>query len=514
MTRAEKIDAPPPALTLESVSKQFGPVTALKSVTLTLERHGVLGLVGENGAGKSTLISVINGTVRPTSGDLMVNGEHHTLGSPHVAAELGIATVFQEQGLVPNLRVYQNVFLGREAKFARAGVTLDRTMQKLTAELLEELGVDVDPNAVTGELSFGQRQLVEIAKAFALGRLYPVDPIILLDEPTSALSESETQVLFNSIRRWKGKASIILVSHRLSDVFEVCDQVAALKDGTISGQWSTKDVTEDQLHEAIVGRERSDEYYKESQQREDLGDVVLEVKGLTVTSRIKDVSFSVRAGEILGVAGVLGSGKGTLGQVLTGALKQTHGEVMVNGRMLRPGSRLSALASDVGSVPAERNIAGVIGMHSVEWNLVLPSLKSFRIRSWPVLSRRRQRQTTDHWIARLKVKTPSRSIQVRNLSGGNAQKVVFAKWLARGVKVLVLDDPGRGLDVGAKEDIYRLLRDLANEGTAIVLISDNLPEIIGLSNRILTFRSGQVSAEIPASAHDKPGEKLVVSNMV
>ncbi|NTB94904.1 sugar ABC transporter ATP-binding protein [Agrobacterium tumefaciens] len=504
----------PPALTLRGVSKEFGPIKALRSIDLNLERHGVLGLVGENGAGKSTLISVINGTARPTTGDIEINGHKHVLGNPHVAAEAGIATVFQEQGLIHNLRVYQNIFLGREEKFARAGFLNAKAMVRLADDLLNDLGVEVDATAITGELNFGQRQLVEIAKAFALGRLYPVDPIILLDEPTSALSDFETQILFNSIRRWRGKASFILVSHRLSDVFEVCDHVAALKDGAINGQWKTNEVTADRLHEAIVGRQRTAEYYKESMQREELGDVVLEVEEISVPSRIEGASLSVKAGEILGIAGVLGSGKATLGHVLTGEIKQSRGTVTVNGTPLRPGSRLSALKADVGSVPGERNVAGVIGMHSVEWNLTMPSLRTFLYRKTPFLSAGKQAETTHRWIKHLKVKTPNRTTQIRNLSGGNAQKVVFAKWLARGVKVFVLDDPCRGLDVGAKEEIYVLLRQLANEGVAIVLISDNLPEIIGLSNRILTLRGGKISAEILAPSHDKPEEKLVVSTMV
>ena len=506
--------ASPPALELRAVTKRYGPVTALSGVDLVLPRHGVLGLVGENGAGKSTLISVVNGTARPTEGELLVNGRSVSLGSPSEAARAGIATVFQEQGLVANLRVYENMLLGREKQFSRAGVLGKAAMTRFARKVLDELGIAIDPNAVTGDLAFGQRQLLEIAKAFALGHLYPVEPIVLLDEPTSALSDRETEILFDSIRRWRGKASIILVSHRLSDVFAVCDAVTTLKDGRVSGNWPIAAATPDMLHEAIVGRPRSAGYYKEHEQRDALGDIVLSLSDVHVPGGLRGVSVDVRAGEILGVAGVLGSGKALLGQVITGATRQSRGEIRVDGRRLNPGSRIDALAADIGSVPAERNIAGVIGMHSVEANLVLPSLRSFRLPRLPFLSGRRQAETTDRWIERLSVKTAGRSQQIRNLSGGNAQKVVFAKWLARGVRVFVLDDPGRGLDVGAKEEIYALLRQLARENVAIVLISDNLPEIIGLSNRIITFRAGAVSAEIAAPAHDKPSETSVVTNMV
>ncbi|TGR23030.1 MULTISPECIES: sugar ABC transporter ATP-binding protein [unclassified Mesorhizobium] len=503
-----------PALELRDVSKSWGPVKALKSVSLTLKRHAVLGLVGENGAGKSTLISIINGTVRPSTGSVRVNGKEVNVGHPSEAGRLGIATVFQEQGLIPNLPVYENILLGREAEFARAGILSASKMIALTREVLKELELDIDPLAITGELTFGSRQLVEIAKAFAVGKVWPVEPIILLDEPTSALSESETQLLFNSIRRWRGKASIIFVSHHLKDVFAVCDEVVALKDGEVSGNWPITNATPDILHEAIVGRVRSAGYYKESEQREVLGEVVLSVRNLNVAGQLKNFSLDIREGEIVGIAGVLGSGKATLGQVITGSVRADEGEVRVNGKVLRPGSRIAALRADVGLVPSERNKAGLIGMHSLEWNITLPSLSRLKVPGTPMLSVTRQAEVSDTWIKRLRVRVRDRHAQIRSMSGGNAQKVVFAKWLARGVKVFVLDDPGRGLDVGAKEEVYTLLRQLANEGVAILLISDNLPEVIGLSNRVITLRGGQVTSEITAAAEAKPRETTVVSGMV
>lgn len=503
-----------PALELRDVSKSWGPVQALRNVNLTLKRHGVLGLVGENGAGKSTLISIINGTGRPTTGSVRVNGKDAALGHPSEAGRIGVATVFQEQGLIHNLPVYENILLGREREFARAGILSQSRMVALAREVLNDLELDIDPLATTGNLSFGSRQLVEIAKAFAVGKVWPVEPIILLDEPTSALSEAETQLLFNSIRRWRGKASIIFVSHHLKDVFAVCDDVVALKDGTVSGQWPISEATPDILHQAIVGRSRSAGYYKETEQREQLGEVVLSVQDVSVSGQLERLSLEVRAGEILGVAGVMGSGKATLGQVITGSVKPDTGKVVVNGRALRPGSRISALQADVGLVPSERNKAGLIGMHSLQWNLTLPSLPRFRIPHTPILSEQRQSEVAETWIKRLRVRTRDKDAQIRSLSGGNAQKVVFAKWLARGIKVFVLDDPGRGLDVGAKEEVYSLLRQLARDGVAILLISDNLPEVIGLSNRIITMKGGRISSEVPAPIDGKPAETAVVSGMV
>jgi ribose transport system ATP-binding protein len=503
------------AIVLQDVSKAYPGVQALDAVSFSLKRHSVLGLVGENGAGKSTLLSIINGSVRPDSGTLSIDGHSVRFGHPTEAAQHGVATVFQEQGLIAAIPVYENIFLGRERKFlAGAGFLRQRAMVAEAKTVLDDLHVDVDPRALTGSLSFGQRQLVEIAKAFALSRVYPVEPIILLDEPTSALSDQETAKLFEGIARWRTRASFVFVSHRLADIFATCDEFVALKDGKVVDQRSTIGTDESSLHELIVGRVRNTEYYREATQSTPAKEVALRAVGVSKAGELRGVSFELRKGEILGVAGVLGSGKSMLAKIVAGAEAQSEGEVRVGDEQLRPGSRRNAIAQGIGYVPAERLIAGIIGTDTVEWNLTLPSLDALFVRGLPLLSSQKSREKTKQWMEKLRVRAPSHDTACRNLSGGNQQKVVFAKWLALGTRVLVLDDPGRGLDVGAKEDIYGLMREIVANGGSILLISDNLPELIGLSNRILVLRDGAMSALISAEQGAKPREAEVVAAMV
>jgi ribose transport system ATP-binding protein len=516
---AAEVDAAEPdgpkAIVLQDVSKAYPGVKALDEVSFSLRRHSVLGLVGENGAGKSTLLSIINGSVRPDSGTLSIDGHPVRFGHPTEAAQHGVATVFQEQGLIAAIPVYENIFLGREHKFvAGAGWLRQRTMIAEAKSVLDDLHVDVDPRALTGSLSFGQRQLVEIAKAFALSKVYPVEPIILLDEPTSALSDQETVKLFEGIARWRTRASFVFVSHRLADIFATCDEFVALKDGRVVDQRSTIGIDESALHELIVGRQRNAEYYREASQRSSAEGIALQAVGISKPGELENVSFDLRKGEILGVAGVLGSGKSTLARIVAGAEAQAEGEVRIGDVQLRPGSRREAIARGIGYVPAERLIAGVIGSDTVEWNLTLPSLDALSLRGLPLLSLRRSREQTKRWMEKLRVRAPSHDTACRNLSGGNQQKVVFAKWLARGTHILVLDDPGRGLDVGAKEDIYGLMREIVANDGSILLVSDNLPELIGLSNRILVLRDGAMSALIDAEQGAKPREAEVVAAMV
>jgi ribose transport system ATP-binding protein len=510
-----RTDAAVPALELASVSKAYNGIAAIRDVSFSLPRHHVLGLVGENGAGKSTILGVINGVIPPDAGALRIQGKDVAFGHPDEAARCGVATVFQEQGLVPQLRVYENIFLGREKKFSSAGVLRQQKMIGEAKAVLDDLQIDdVDPRMTTGDLSFGQRQLVEIAKAFALARVYPVEPIILLDEPTSALSEKEANKLFDGIQHWRTRASIILVSHSLPDIFRCCDEIVALKDGVVVAQLAAGETSPDQLHELIVGRKREAEYYKEFRQRQPSERTTLEAKGLRKDGVVRDVTFDLHEGEILGFAGVLGAGKSVVASMIAGITPRDGGEVLISGKPIDSGSSFQAISEGVGYVPAERNLAGIIGAHSLEWNMTLPGLFKVKDSLGVSISPRKSASVTDQWLKRLNVNAPGRNALARNLSGGNQQKVVFAKWLARGIKILVLDEPGRGLDVGAKEEIYDLIRDVVAEGTSVLLISDNLPELIGLSNRILVMRKGEVTAEFPASVGAKPEESMIVRHMI
>jgi ribose transport system ATP-binding protein len=502
------------ALELRGISKSYPGTKALVSVSLTLRRFGMLGLVGENGAGKSTLLSIINGTVSPDEGTIAINGNPVRFGHPSDAAKQGVATVFQEQGLIGTIPVFENIFLGRESKFVFGGMLRQQRMIAEARAMLDELEIEVSPTALTGDLSFGQRQLVEIAKAFAVARVYPVEPIILLDEPTSALSDSEAAKLFDGIGRWRQKGSFVLVSHRLRDIFAICEEVVALKDGCLVLQRPIGEVDEALLHQSIVGRERNASFYKEAAQREPSAETAVAAAGLTKAGHLHDISFDLRKGEILGIAGVLGSGKSMLAKLVAGVERQDRGSVTLGGTSMKPGSRPQAIGFGIGYVPAERTVGGIIGTDTIENNLTLPNIGLIKHALSLFLSPTRSRKLTQDWIARLRVRPANVRALCRTLSGGNQQKVVFGKWLARGVKILVLDDPARGLDVGAKEDLYALMREMAEGGAAILLVSDNLPELIGLSNRILVMRNGRCSALVDAPRHAKPREIDILPAML
>ena len=504
-----------PHVLLTGCTKTYGPTIALNDLSLELRKGEILGLVGENGAGKSTLIGTLNGTVVPDRGKLTVHGVAVRFGDRQRLARLGMSTVFQEQHLVGTMPVFENIYLGQEGSFLIGGCVRKKAMRKAARVVFQQLGLDMRVERTTDSLSFGERQLVEIAKAFAHADLTDEMPIVLLDEPTSALSDSDTHVLFDRMREWRARAVFLFVSHRLEDILAVTDRLVVLKDGCKIDTRPTAGVSEDILHELMVGRKRDREYYKESLQLDDVQDVpILEVRHVSYKKAFRDISLVVRPGEIVGLAGVLGSGKSELALAIAGGLRPDAGEVLVGGSKLTRGSVGDAVRHRVAYVPQERSTEGLVGYLSVAWNLTLATLAKLRVSGTPFLSARKERAAVRRMVERLDIRPPRPGMLCAGLSGGNQQKCVLGKWLLTEPRVLVLDDPTRGIDVGAKEEIYALLRQMAKRNIGILLASDNMHEIIGLANRIVVMRDGVVTAEIPAPRTHKPSEGQVVRHMV
>jgi ribose transport system ATP-binding protein len=499
-------------LQLDNVSKSFGPVRALRDVSLEVRPHEVVGLIGENGAGKSTLMRILSGSMRPDAGAILIDGRAVALRDPKRANEYGIAMVFQEQSLLLNMSVAENIFLAQEKPFMRFGAIDSRRMIRAARACLAKVGLDLDPGMKAGELDFAARQMVELAKALALEDRTDAPLTILLDEPTSILEAKDVAMLFDRMRALKARASFIFVSHRLEEVLEISDRVYVMKDGEVVAERAAAGVSAPELHAMMVGREVKGEYYREGRQAPPAADIVLEARGLSVAGAFRDVSFALRRGEVLGVAGVIGSGREELTRTLFGFLPQTAGALLIDGRETVLKTPTQAVAAGIGYIPRERRIEGLVTDISIAANVTLARLDLAMRRGF--IDHKRETSIAEHWVNRLRIKTPSAGQLCRNLSGGNQQKVVLARWMAAQSHILILDHPTRGLDVGAKEEVYDLIRDLSAAGAAIVLTSDTLEETIGLCHTILVMRDGAVTARFDAPARAKPSQVALLEHMV
>ena len=502
---------PDKTLELRGVTKRFPGVTALDDVSLYARKGEVVGVIGENGAGKSTVLKILNGIYQPDAGEVVVNGQPLRIASARQAFDHGVAMVFQEQSIIQNLTVAENMFLGREEEFLRFGLIDKRRMNAAAEPFLRRVRLDIRPSRRCADLTFAERQMVEIAKALTLDSRMSGRVTILLDEPTSVLESAEVRLLFDIIGELKERAAIVFISHRLEEVISISDRIYVMRDGRVVKELATGDATIPELQAHMVGRQLHHEYYREARQAAPSAEVVMEARGLTKRGAFADVSFALRAGEVLGVAGVVGSGREALAQCLAGHLAPDSGELTVQGRPRRNWGAFEAVAEGVGLVPSERKVEGVVTAFSVAENMTLSALAAFSRRG--VLDFARERKVAQDWVKALQIRTPSTQSLVGGLSGGNQQKVVLAKWRVAGVKILILDHPTRGIDVGAKEDVYELVRDMTAEGLAIVLLGDTLDEVVGLSSRILVMREGGVVAEIEAVAGNKPSQLDIVKHM-
>jgi ABC-type sugar transport system ATPase subunit len=478
-----------PILEAENIDKRFPGVHALDNVSLTITPGEVHAVVGENGAGKSTLMKILAGAYGPDRGTIRIDGEAVTIENPRAAQDLGIITIYQELSLVDALSVGENVFLGDLPTRSGGSWRVDwPTVWSRAAELLERVGLRIRPQTRVRDLSVAQKQMVEIARALARNVR-----VLILDEPTSSLTERETEKLFEIISQLRNRGvGIIYISHRLGEVFRIAQQVTVLRDGIVVGSLPVRDASEDLLVRMMVGRDLARLF---TAARSSDAPVRLEVRGLSRRGVLHDVSLSVRGGEVVGLAGLVGAGRTELARCLFGADGINAGEILLDGSIVNLRSPGHAVDLGIALVPEDRKLQALILGMGVRENLSLPVLD--RLGSPFVPSRRRERALASDYIRSLTIRTPHMEQRVSALSGGNQQKVVIARWLATKPKVLILDEPTRGIDVGAKAEVHALIARLAEQGVAILMISSELPEILGMSHRILVMRGGRIVAEIP-----------------
>jgi ribose transport system ATP-binding protein len=499
-------------LNLTDVSKAFAGVQALDQVCIEVRPGEVVGLVGENGAGKSTLMRILAGVYRPDSGTLLLDGKPLILNSPREANLQGIGIVFQEQSLLPNLTVAENIYLGQEKEFSRWGVISWPALHAAAKRQLEKVQLPIDPATRTAHLSFAERQMVELAKALALEERTERHLVILLDEPTSVLEQREIDILFARVRALRNRASFVFVSHRLDEVLDISDRVYVMKDGKVVAEMPAGETNVPELHRLMVGRELHAEYYREARQREPAQNLVMQAESLAVNGAYRNVDFTLRAGEILGIAGVIGSGREALTRTLFGFLPHSAGKLTVAGKPVRLTSPDQAAALGIGYIPRERRVEGLVLTLPIVPNITLASLAT--VMKGGAIQSAKERKLAESWVEKLHVRTPNVDALCLNLSGGNQQKVVLSKWMNARSKILIFDHPTRGLDVGAKEEVYDLMRTLSEQGIAMILTADTLEETIGLSHSILVMRDGEVTARFDATPGRKPAQVDLIRHMV
>jgi rhamnose transport system ATP-binding protein len=477
-----------PLLEARAIRKSFSGVRALQAVDFDLRGGEVHALVGENGAGKSTLIKIITGAVTADSGTLTIAEREVAHNNPALARSLGIAAIYQQPSLFPHLSVAENIALALEGGSAWRLVDW-KARQQRASDLIRQAGAFIDPGRAAGTLSMPEQQIVEIAKAIGAGAR-----ILIMDEPTASLTDREVESLFQVIASLRVQDSgVIYISHRLNEIFSIADRITVLRDGETVGTRSAKDIDPAGLIEMMVGRPVASVFPK---REVPLGEVALELRHVSChAAGVRDISFTVRRGEILGIAGLVGSGRTELAETIFGLRAADSGEIFMHGRPARITEPADAIAAGIGYVPEDRRRHGVVLDMPIASNTSLASLGAISRRGW--IDRASERALAERYVAQLQIKTPSVYAESGSLSGGNQQKVALSRWLAIAPKILILDEPTQGVDVGSKSEIHRLMFDLAERGLALVMISSELPEVLGMSDRIAVMRNGSIGGILP-----------------
>ena len=482
-------------LEMKEISKEFPGVKALDNVSIRVNQSEILALLGENGAGKSTLMKVLAGVHQPNNGKIYINGNQVTIQGPKHSQNLGISIIYQEFNLIPHMSVAENIFIGREPRKTK-GILDRKQIKQETRKWLDRVGLNkVSPDTLIANLSVAEQQLVEIAKTLSFN-----SKIIIMDEPTAALNDEETNKLLTIMKELKQQGmGVIFITHRLEEVLVVADSIAVLRDGKYIGNALVKDVTKDDMVTMMVGRELTELFPEKGKPSEQ---VCLEVKDVSVPGVLENINFTVKKGEILGIAGLMGSGRTELSKAIFGMYNNMTGTVKVDSKLVK--SPRGAIDAGIALVTDDRKQEGLVLGLSVYENLLLPTYR--KIFKFGIQQKRKKDEIVNRWVRDLKIKVHDPKVEVRTLSGGNQQKVVLGKWLQMNPKVLILNEPTRGIDVGAKAEIYQIMKRLTEDGISIIMMSSEMPELLGLSNRILVMNEGQITAEL--SQNEATQEKI------
>ncbi|ARI75635.1 sugar ABC transporter ATP-binding protein [Halobacillus mangrovi] len=474
-----------PFVHMKEIEKAFSGNQVLKKVNLDILPGEVHALMGENGAGKSTLIKVLTGIHAKDGGKVEVKGKERTFSNPKQAEKEGIVVIHQELNIIPHLTVAENMFLGKERTLRRTGILKKKEMYQQTLDNLKRLGVtNIDPNETAGDLSVGKQQMIEIALAISTNA-----EMIIMDEPTAALTDREIESLFKVIESLREqKVSIVYISHRMEEIFQICDRITVLRDGEYIGTERVNDTNFEAVVKMMVGRELGERFPARTTT---IGERILEVKHLSREDWFEDINFHVNKGEILGVAGLMGAGRTEIMEAIFGAKKKKSGDILLDGKPLSIKHPRDAIQSGIGFITEDRKDEGLVLHLSIRENIALTNMKAISNKGW--ISSQKETKLIDELIERLHVRTTGREQDVKSLSGGNQQKVVIAKWLGIQPRVLILDEPTRGVDVGAKKEIYHIMNELTEHGVAIIMVSSELPEVLGVSDRIMVIHEGKVA---------------------